>query len=352
MIPTVPGEWRSAALDAPRALGEPVAAGRLRTTPEDFEVDEELPFQPDGRGLHWLLHVSKRDANTEWVAGQLAQIAGVRASEVGFAGLKDRHALVRQWFSVPQSSLHAADWLAALHQDFQVLEAHPHGRKLRRGALAANRFRIRVQQLRADARAVEERITAISRRGVPNYFGVQRFGREAANLARVQEWAESGRLSSARSERSFTISAARSLVFNAVLAERVSNQTWDTLLPGDVANLDGSRSIFAVSAPTTELHERCAALDIHPTGPLWGAGEPQSAATVQELEQGVARRFEAVTRSLASVGLEQERRALRLRVDDLRVQCDAAALTIEFRLGPGAFATAVLRELLQEPEEV
>ena len=347
MTDVVPEHWRRVALDPPRAYGEPVAQGSLRISVEDFEVYEELPFEPDGHGAHWLLRVVKRGANTEWVAGQLARLAGVRAADIGFAGLKDRHALTSQWFSVPQSTLTADAWLAVEHPEYRVLEAYLHGRKLRRGALAANRFRICVRQLHADAQALQARVAKVAGLGVPNYFGVQRFGREGANLARVHRWSATGSLPGSRSERSFTLSAARSLLFNAVLAERVDNGTWDTLLPGDVANLEGSGSIFAVAELTPDLAERCRARDIHPTGPLWGAGEVRASAGVRALENAVGTRFDSVVALLGAVGLKQERRPLRLRVADLKAQVDEAALTLEFRLGAGAFATTVLRELLQ-----
>jgi tRNA pseudouridine13 synthase len=351
MIPPVPAEWRRLALDPPRAFGEPVVTGRLRVVPEDFEVQEELSFRADNQGPHWLLRVVKRGANTEWVAGQLARFAGVRASEVGFAGLKDRHALTSQWFSVPQSTRPQAEWLTLQHAEFGVDEIHAHSRKLRRGALAANRFRIRVRQFNADAQALEERVARIARRGVPNYFGSQRFGRAIGNLARVQEWIATSDLPRSRSERSFTISAARSLVFNALLAERVNDGSWETLRVGDIANLDGTGSIFSVDALTPEITERCCALDIHPSGSLWGAGTLRSAATVREIETDVGQRFEAVTSALASCGLDQERRALRLRVADLKAQAEGEVLTLEFRLTAGGFATTVLRELLQGTEE-
>ena len=133
-----------------------------------------------------------------------------------------------------------------------------------------------------------------------------------------QDWIACGHLPRARSERSFTISAARSLVFNAVLAERVIDRSWDRLRPGDVANLDGTGSIFAVDVPTPQLEERCRALDIHPTGPLWGADSPSSGSEVRNIETGVERRFETVMMALAGAGLTHERRALRLRVADLQ----------------------------------
>jgi tRNA pseudouridine13 synthase len=237
------------------------------------------------------------------------------------------------------------------HPQFRVHEIHAHSRKLRRGALAANRFRIRVRELDTDAPALDQRVARIARCGVPNYFGPQRFGRAVGNLARVQEWLATSALPRSRSERSFTISAARSLVFNALLAERVSDGSWEMLRVGDIANLDGTGSIFSVGALTPEITERCRALDVHPSGPLWGAGTLRSEAKARELETEVGQRFKAVTSALERCGLDQERRPLRLRVAGLTAQVEGNVLTLEFRLTAGAFATAVLRELLPGTEE-
>jgi tRNA pseudouridine13 synthase len=179
---------RGAALSPPRAFGAPPARALLRGAPEDFVVEEDLGFAPAGAGPHWLLRVRKRNANTQWVAGRLARIAGCRPSEVGYAGLKDRRAIAVQWFSVPQPRVPVA-WSAVREADFEVLEAHPHTRKLPRGALAGNRFTVRLgtaqgggARLAAD---LEARLADIARRGVPNYFGPQRFGLDGAILARA-----------------------------------------------------------------------------------------------------------------------------------------------------------------------
>src|SRR5262249_28267111 len=157
-----------------------------------------------------------------------------------------------------------------------------HTRKLPRGALAGNRFAVRIRVQEADAAELASRLAprlaAIGQRGVPNYFGAQRFGRDAGNLRRLDR-------SPARlppQQRAFALSAARSVIFNAVLAARVTDGTWERLQAGDVANLDGRGSIFPVGTPDTALTERCQRLEIHPTGPLWGAGSPISAAQVLE----------------------------------------------------------------------
>jgi len=336
---------RNAALAPPHAHGGPMASGVLRAVPEDFLVEEDLGFAPAGRGQHLLLRVRKTNANTQWVARELARLSGCSMREVGYAGLKDRRAVAIQWFSVPQPRV-PLDWSALATAEFEVLEAHAHQRKLPRGALAGNRFAVRIGAADGDGAAlaalVRPQLDRVGRAGVPNYFGPQRFGRDGANLARVGEGADGLR----RSERGFVISAARSALFNAVLAERVRRGCWNCLLEGDLANLDGRGSVFAVTALDEELAGRTERLEIHPTGALWGNGTPASRGAVLELEQGIAGQLQAQARLCESVGLRQERRSLRLTVRELRCEVEAAAVVLRFSLTRGGFATAVLRELV------
>jgi tRNA pseudouridine13 synthase len=333
-----------AALDPPRAHGAPLCPGRLRTEPEDFLVEEQLGFEAAGSGQHVLLRVRKRDANTQWIARELARACGCRPGDVGYAGLKDRHALATQWFTVPQSRLSPQDWIGLRSGEYEVLEAHRHSRKLPRGALAGNRFVIRVRGTAIDDAALAGRLDAIGRRGVPNYFGPQRFGRGGANLKRLGEDVRALR----PAERGFILSAARSLVFNAVLAQRVADGSWEHLEPGDLANLDGRASHFRVEAVDEELGARCARLDIHPTGPLWGRDAPPSGGRVQELERRIAAELPQACALAVAAGMEQERRSLRLAVRDLRWRRDAEtrdSIVVEFGLSRGAYATVVLREI-------
>jgi tRNA pseudouridine13 synthase len=336
---------REAALAPPRAHAEPTTTGVLRAQPEDFLVEEDLGFAPAGSGQHLLLKVRKRDANTQWVARELAKIAGCRAFEVGFAGLKDRHAVAVQWFSVPRPRTEL-NWLEVRAADFAVLEAHAHNRKLPRGALAGNRFTVRVRAPNGDgaqlSAALAPRLPEITRRGVPNYFGPQRFGREGANLVRAQQGLGNLR----REERGFVLSAARSVVFNAVVAERVADGSWEHLEAGDLANLDGRGSVFAAEAADPTLTQRCERLEIHPTGPMWGAGNPPTLARVLELESRVGARFGQESGLCAAAGMAQERRSLRLAVRELQCEPESEALVLRFRLARGCFATAVLRELI------
>jgi tRNA pseudouridine13 synthase len=337
------------ALGVPRAFGAPLGAGRLRVEPEDFVVDEDLGFVPAGAGAHVLVRVRKRGANTEWVAREIARHAGCRPGDVGFAGLKDRHAVTTQWFSVPspRGAAYVGDTIALLAnakgEGYEVLEAHAHARKLPRGALAGNRFVIRIREVAAADAEVAARIAAIARDGLPNYFGPQRFGREGANLRKI-----SPDLSGVHPrERTYVLSAARSLVFNAVLSERVQDGTWCRLEPGDVANLDGKGSVFPVDAVDEALTRRIAELDVHPTGPMWGKGEPLSHGRVRDLEQRVASELTEACDLVIAAGMNQERRALRLAVRELGWERQGADVLVRFWLTRGSFATTVLRELFE-----
>jgi len=319
--------------------------------PEDFWVEEQLGFEPAGTGSHALLRVRKRGCNTEWVARELARHGGCRVAEVGFAGLKDRHAVAIQWYSVPLGRAGIEHWQQLHGAEFAVLEAHPHGRKLPRGALAGNRFRIRVRGLRGDPAALGARLEQLRAGGVPNYFGPQRFGRDAANLRRLGHIAAVG-AGAHRGERAFALSSARSLIFNAVLAERVEEGSWAQVLPGDIANLDGRGSIFPVEVPTAELVARAERLEIHPTGPLWGRGQPPCGGATLERERRIGEILERPCELTVRAGMRQERRSLRLAVRELSYVIAAGELELAFSLTRGGYATAVVREIMDVMPEL
>jgi tRNA pseudouridine13 synthase len=363
---TVPDHWRDAALTPPFAWGGPLASGVLRSSPEDFIVDEILGFDAAGVGPHALLVVRKRGANTEWVSRELARAAGCKPFEVGFAGLKDRNAVTTQHFTVPLATpgnkpREAAEFVGLAGDGFEVLRANPHQRKLPRGALAGNRFDIAIRGVDCDPAAVSRRLDDIAAGGVPNYFGPQRFGRDAGNLAAVMSAAAAteagggrGRGHSrgrGRSDQGFMFSAARSLIFNAILAERVRAGTWNRLGAGDVANLDGRGSVFVVDVADPTLESRLAALDIHPTAPLLGEGTPMSGGDVASLEAGVAERFPEAVAVVRTERMNAERRALRIRVRDLTHDYADGVLRVRFALDAGSFATTVLRELLSTVQD-
>lgn len=329
-----------------RASGNVAGFGRIRVRPDDFRVSERLGFSADGFGAHILLRVLKQRANTMWVARELAHRAAVNEGEVGFAGLKDRHAITEQYFTVPARSQSPEDWLAHGGEGYRVLEAALHSRKLRRGSHRGNSFDITVRELDADRRCLQERLSRLGDLGVPNYFGPQRFGHNGMNLALARRQLAEGRLPRNRTQRSMMLSAARAAIFNNVLSARVRAGTWNSLQPGDVANLDGSGSVFPVTDVDEILAARCARLDLHPTGPLWGAGDSRVRGAVQLLEGQVAAEWPELCRGLEAARLGQERRALRVRVEALHWSFGEDWLRLQFALPRGAFATAVVHELL------
>ncbi len=315
--------------DWARACGSPLFAAQIRSLPADFQVTEGLGFEFTGDGEHDYLWIEKTGTNTEWLSRQLARFADVPAKDIGYAGLKDRHAVTRQWFSVPRWN--SPNWETLEVEGTEILDVQRHNKKLRRGAHKTNAFRIvlRGDGLASHTRLIEERVQLIREQGVPNYFGEQRFGRDGANLGLADAWAKGKRLP--RHKRSLAISSIRSFIFNEALDARVRDETWNTLLPGDKANLDGTGSVFDVDEVDTELVRRCKEMDIHPAGELVGDGSEAGK------EDWIA--------ALAKARVEKGTRSLRLRIDELDVQVTDEMVTLSFRLGRGAFATSMLREV-------
>lgn len=328
----------------PGGHGAPVLVADFRSQPEDFQVTELDGFEPAGQGEHLLLTVEKRGLTTVHAARRLAQWAGIADVGIGYAGLKDRHAVTRQRFSVHLPKRVAPD-LASLQDDsLRVLEQAWHHRKLPRGALRGNRFELVLRQVQGGREAIDQRLEAIARGGLPNYFGEQRFGRDGDNVESARRMFAGQRVR--REQRSIYLSAARSAMFNAVLSARVQAGDWATGRDGEVWMLEGSQSVFGPEADDTGLAERAGRLDIHPTGPLWGRGELRCTGACRELELAVTEAFPDLRQGLEDAGLKQERRALRVRVAGLDWDWPANdQLVLRFELPPGAYATGLLAEL-------
>lgn len=333
-------------MTTPRAHGEPVLTARFRGKPEDFVVEEIAGFEASGQGEHALLTIEKRGLNTVEVVQRLMRWAGVRDVAIGYAGLKDRHAVTRQRFTVHLPGRETPD-VALLECDaLRVVHTTRHSRKLPRGALAGNRFELVMRDVVGDRAAIESRLQSIAAYGVPNYFGEQRFGRAGDNVAQALAMFAGRRVK--REERSMLLSAARSELFNRVLAERIRAGSWRTGLDGEVWNLDGRRSVFGPEPLSADLVTRCEAFDIHPTGPLWGRGALHTDADCLALERRVlgTAGTEALRQGIERAGMEQERRALRMRPAAVQWSwLDDRLLRVAFSLPPGAYATTVLAEL-------
>jgi tRNA pseudouridine13 synthase len=349
----IPPRWRSF-VELPRVFGGPVVRARLRAVPEDFIVDEELAFGPEGEGEHCLLRVRKVGVNTDWVARRLANIAGVPGKAVGYAGLKDRHAVTTQWFSVHLGNRPEPSWQVLADDGVEVLEQHRHRRKLRRGLLAANNFRLRLRDVEGDLDALEERVACIASDGVPNYFGSQRFGRDENNLRQADALFRAGRCGTAaqlarrisRHVRGLWLSAARSQLFNEVLALRVEAGTWRSGLPGERLQLRGSHSHFLAETLDAEILARIDSGDVQPTGPLFGAGPLPTTEAVAAIEHRIGADFAHWVEGLAAAGMDQERRPLRLDPEGIAIERpEPDQVVLSFSLPAGSYATSLLREL-------
>ncbi|MFV8782096.1 tRNA pseudouridine(13) synthase TruD [Microbulbifer sp. SA54] len=310
-------------LDWPRALGGAAIQGDFRTEPEDFIVDE-IAAPLAGEGEHVYLQIRKRGANTGYVAQQLAQLAGVQNNDVGFYGLKDRHAVTTQWFSVWLAQKPEPDWSQIESDEVTLLQHYRGQRKLRRGEHSGNRFQIRLRNIAGDrdaAAAVLARVSA----GVPNYFGEQRFGHDGGNLDLVErilaEQAAGKRKRLPRSQKSFAMSAARSWLFNQVLAARVLAGNWQQPLEGEP--------------------------EAAPSGPLWGRGRNAASAEQLALEEHAMAPWRNWRDWLEHCGLSQERRNLVLVPEGFRFEWCGDDLKLAFALPPGTFATALLREVAE-----
>ncbi len=333
-------------MSATLAHGAPVLSARMRTSPEDFLVEEIDGFQATGSGEHLLLTIEKRGTNTAFAAAEIARWAGVPPMGVSYAGLKDRHAVTRQRFSVHLPKRVAPDLASLQSPEMQVLKSEWHSRKLPRGALAGNRFELMLRDVQGERDAIDERLRVIGAQGVPNYFGEQRFGRFGDNVANALAMFAGRRVG--RDQRTLLLSAARSELFNQVLAARVSNASWNRGLPGEVWMLDGSRSVFGPEPMGDAIATRLAEFDIHPTAPLWGRGNLRSTDDARALEEAVLAdpRAIALRQGLEAAGLSQERRSTRLRPGGLRWEwLGSDVLKLTFELPPGTYATTLMAEL-------
>ncbi len=325
--------------------GEPRARGQIRQRPEDFQVDETLSFTPSGEGEHLLLHVQKREANTAWVAQQIARHYGVRPAAVSWAGLKDRNAVTRQWFGVHLPGLRPPV-VYPKADNFTVLEHDFNHRKLRVGAISHNQFRLRISHLAGDADWLQQRLQLIKTHGVPNYFTEQRFGRDGSNLHKAQQLLLEGRRLR-KSEQALALSAARSYLFNQMLSRRIAEQRLNTVQAGDVLMLDQTKSVFVAQADElAALQARLDAQDCHTSCALPGAGRELAEGEALAWEQQCLAAYADWLQGLVRLRVSASRRAARLVPRDFHCELHPNHLELAFRLPAGAYATAVLRELL------
>ncbi len=334
--------------DLQYANSEPSVSADYKVKPEDFRVKEVLSFEPSGQGDHLFLLIEKTGLSTQELHEKLVAYFKCPNKDVSYSGMKDKQAVTQQWFSIKFNSHNSPDVEGFLSEDYKVLKTIKNSRKLKRGSHHSNSFTIRLRNLSENPKTLVERLESIKVEGVPNYFGEQRFGNDGDNVRKAKQLFSGAIKVQNRYLRSLYFSAARGWLFNKCLSKRIELGNWNQYLEGDVMSLEGTSSSFAPDVWDQVLVARLAAKDIHPSGPLWGNGNPKTSRLCAELEQELVGVERDLKKGLEESGLEIGRRALRSMVKDLIYTFeDDETLLLEFSLNKGAYATAVLRELVK-----
>ncbi len=335
----------------------PGSGGVVRAVPEDFRVDEVAAYVPTGAGPHVYLRVEKRGLTTRDAVRTLARALGVPERDAGFAGMKDKQAVTSQWLSFPVAR--DPDPASLASDGLRVLEASRHANKLRTGHLRGNVFSIRVRG--GDAARARAAAAALGERGLPNFFGPQRFGTEGRNaeigrgLLAGDGSPEVRRAARDRFLRRLSLSAYQSLLFNRWLAERMTDGLFAAALHGDVMKKLHSGGLFTCADPAAD-GPRVAAFEISPAGPMFGHKLLPAAGDALAREERILAQEGISLDAFARGGGEAEgtRRAARLGVE-VEVEPDADGYLARFMLPKGSYATVVLRELVKAeaavPEE-
>ena len=341
-------DWQQLLAELAFAHGTPEVRGLIKAQPQDFRVVELLDIEPSGEGEHYWVSASKIRRSTDQVAKSLARFAGVPLRDVGYSGLKDFQAETTQWFSVRVPLKSELRWQDFHMEGVRLERTDRHHRKIKRGTHRANYFELVVRELGGEIDELPRRIERVRQQGAPNYFGPQRFGRDAGNMPQAIAMLLQGKVVKNRSLRGLLLSSARSWLFNHVVSMNINEGKWATLSNHEPVNLNGSNSVF-FAENNAENRARFAQMDIHGTAPMWGRGAEhymRQGSEQHELELLWLSGYKDIMSALEDAGLDYQRRATRLAVADLEYTISDSDLTLKFELLPGQFATSLLRELI------
>ena len=332
----------------------PALGGRIRSTPDDFYVEERPLYLPCGEGEHLYIRVKKRGLSTPDLVLRLASQLHVKAQTIGVAGLKDAQAVTTQMLSLQGVK---AETISALPTDERLLALEVLGRhrnRLRKGHHAGNQFRLVIRDVRERSEDdLQELFDELVRRGVPNYFGPQRQGRSGTNFQLGAELLQDAarRNKMPRNKRIWFMNAYQSHVFNRIVAKRI--ESIDRVFLGDWAMKSDNGACFPVEQPEVE-QPRADRFEISPTGPLFGSRAPWATGVPGDIEQAVVAELgttpELLSKAGAECGFRGERRALRVRLNELSWSLEGTVLTLGFWLPPGSYATSVLREVVKKSD--
>jgi len=328
----------------------PPIEGQLKRTAEDFIVEELPAYLPSGLGEHLYLWVEKRELNTPDAVARLARALGADPESAGYAGLKDRRAVTRQWLSFQHAATPRPEELVL--EGVRVLEVSRHANKLRTGHLRGNRFTIRLAHVPPEHDAhVSAALARLSELGLPNYFGTQRFGFEGKNVSSAFAWVvEGARAPGKPFLRKLFMSALQSALFNVWLAERIERGQFLQALAGDVLRKEDSGGPFTCTDAAVDS-ERVRNWEISATGPLFGARMRAPEADALAIESELLARHGVTLEQLERVRKAGEgtRRPARVRVQEAEIRRSEGDLVLSFTLPKGSYATVLLAELTKTP---
>ncbi|MET0283479.1 MAG: tRNA pseudouridine(13) synthase TruD [Polyangiales bacterium] len=329
----------------------PPISGVLKREPEDFVVEELPAYLPSGEGEHLYVWVEKRGLNTPDAVNRLCEALGASRDGAGYAGLKDKYAVTRQWLSFHTPSTPTLD---ALQLDgVRVLELSRHGNKLRTGHLRGNRFTIRLADVPTEHdAALAEGLARIGEQGLPNYYGPQRFGHQGRNFHDAWRWiVEGSRAPGKPFLRKLFVSTLQSALFNAWLGERLRQGTLGQALAGDVMRKEETGGMFVSNDPVAD-QPRVTSWEISATGPMFGAKMRAAEADSLVAETELLARFGVTPEHLARVSKfgEGTRRPARVRVSEISHHRDGADVVLAFTLPKGSYATVLIDELTKAGE--
>ena len=321
----------------------PKQTALLKAECADFVVKEQLGYDMSGDGEFVVVKVRKTDCNTLFVGEQLAKFAGISARNMSYAGLKDRKAVTEQWFSLQMPGQPTPDFSQFSLEGVEILEVTRHQRKIRIGSLQGNHFEILLRNAE-ETDELKVRLDFLAKNGFPNYFTEQRFGRDGNNLTQALRWANGEIKVKDRNKRSFYLSAARSEIFNLIVAKRIELGLAQQVLNGDILQLNGSHSWFVVdeSEDLAQLQQRLAQQDVLLTAPL--IGEEEKSAV--DFEHEIFAQHQALFALMRQERMKAARRPILMQPQQFQWQFEPNGLRLQFDLPVGSYATALIRELV------
>lgn len=330
----------------------PGVGGRIKESPDDFKVTEIPLYEPGGEGEHIYIRVHEHTRGTESLKKDLVELFDLPDHAVGFAGRKDKNARTTQYFSLHMHDADVEETKKKIEEKtgIQINLAERHQNKLRTGHLIGNAFRIRIRQMEVPMERADERtrniLKTLREKGVPNYYGPQRFGGNQDGAVKGQSLVMGADLSLPHWKKQLLISAFQSSLFHQWLLYRMENNLFRSLLQGDIAKKRDTGGLFVVEEPEVE-QDRFEAKEIVYTGPIYGYDMWKASAEAGEIEKRILDDEDLSPPDFEPVGAPGSRRRSLFYPADVHVDRESSSLSVEMSLPKGCYATTVLREIMK-----